>query len=339
LKALVPASAIAGGWLLGCGGDAPSSGPTAGTSSSPAQGGASGGTQASAGSMSAAAAGNSGSAQAGASAMPMATAGASGGTSMSAAGQGGAGAGGSAGTSATTMGGAGGASGSAGVAAPGTAWASGGTKSMQGNYPDPFAMGQGGAACMLYPTQTLGPCYAQTPAMREDISDGSLGLPVRLSFLVVRMSGCAPVADASIDIWHSGADGIYSAFARGTVCNPGTMEVRDQMFCRGVQLTNDQGRADFSTVFPGWYAGRAIHIHFTIRVDGRAEVTSQLYFEDALTTEIQAQGQYAARGMRDTMNSEDMTFRSGGASPDEVIMQSAKRPDGVLHAWKVLSIG
>jgi protocatechuate 3,4-dioxygenase beta subunit len=246
---------------------------------------------------------------------------------------------GAGGMSAPATSGAGGMAGSAGaVAGPSVPWASGGTQSMSGAYPDPFQMGMGGTPCALYPSQTLGPCYAQMPALREDISDGMAGLPLRLSFLVVRGNACMPVADASVDIWHSGLQGIYSAFSIGSICNPSTMNVRQEMFCRGYGMTDAAGRVDFSTIFPGWYSGRAVHIHFTVRIGASAEVTSQLYFDDDLVTEIQAQGEYAARGMRSTINSADATFRSGGASPEEVLMSTVKRPDGALHAWKVLAI-
>jgi protocatechuate 3,4-dioxygenase beta subunit len=217
-------------------------------------------------------------------------------------------------------------------------WASGGTKSMQGNYPDPFTAGSMGAMCVLYPPQTLGPCYAQMPPTREDISDGMTGLPVRLSFLVVRSDGCTPIPNASIDIWHAGVDGIYSAFERDTICNPSTKEVSSERFCRGVQVTNVQGKAHLSTIFPAWYTGRAVHIHFTVRVNGREAITSQLYFDDRLCDEILAQGEYAARGPRDTTNAGDFIYLFGGA-PAEITFSTAKRPDGVLHAWKVLSIG
>jgi protocatechuate 3,4-dioxygenase beta subunit len=176
------------------------------------------------------------------------------------------------------------------------------------------------------------------PMMRQDISDGMPGLPVRLSLLVVR-GGCMPVADADVDIWHSGFDGVYSDYATHTICNPGTMSTQGKMFGRGVQRTNAMGRVDFNTIFPGWYRGRTIHIHFTVNVGGRATVTSQLYFEDALADEIVTQGDYSARGQRDTKNSADGVFRSGGATPEQIVMLTAKRPDGVLHAWKVLSIG
>jgi protocatechuate 3,4-dioxygenase beta subunit len=225
-----------------------------------------------------------------------------------------------------------------GVAGPGVMWATGGTAMLAPSYPDPFVMGAG-TTCRLYPSQTLGPCYAEEPMMREDISDGLDGLPTRVSFLVVGADGCTPISDATVDIWHSGSQGIYSAYAMGTICNPGSEDVRSDMFCRGVQAVDETGRVNFSTVFPGWYRGRTLHIHFTVRVGGREVVTSQLYFEDELVDEILAQGFYKARGMRDTTNQRDGIFASGGASPAQVVMEHAKRPDGVLHLWKVLAIG
>jgi protocatechuate 3,4-dioxygenase beta subunit len=227
---------------------------------------------------------------------------------------------------------------SAGSAAnPNVDWASGGTKSMSGPYPDPFAMGNAGTACQLYPAQTLGPCYSSGPEMREDISDGATGLPTRLSFLVIRSSDCTPIPGATVDIWHSGFDGVYSAFGFG-ICNPSGLNVANEMFCRGVQTTDERGRVDFLTIFPGWYSGRAVHIHFTVRASGMGQATSQLYFDDDLTTEIQAQGEYAARGMRNTTNAQDGVFRSGGASAEEVVFKTAKLADGSLHAWKVLAV-
>jgi protocatechuate 3,4-dioxygenase beta subunit len=232
--------------------------------------------------------------------------------------------------------GAGGAMGGGGmgsVAVP-MGWATGGTKAMQGMYPDPFAMGVGDM-CRLYPRQTLGPCYANGPMMRRDISDEQPGLPMRLSFLVVR-SDCSPVPNATVDIWHSGREGTYSAL-NSPICNPTSMSTVAETFCRGVQATNEAGVAEFDSIFPGWYFIRTIHIHFTVRIDG-AEVTSQLYFDDELTDEILGQGGYETRGPRPVRNGTDMEFRTGGATPEQVTFETAKRADGALHAWKVLSI-
>jgi protocatechuate 3,4-dioxygenase beta subunit len=213
-------------------------------------------------------------------------------------------------------------------------WASGGTSAMAGNYPDPFA-GGAGSVCALYPAQTLGPCYASPVQTREDISDGVVGVPVRMSFLVVASDGCTPVPNAEVDVWSAGSNGVYSAFASGT-CNPERLDVARLDYCRGKRNTDANGRVDFSTVFPGWYRGRTIHIHFTVRANGREYITSQLYFDDALSDELLRQKDYADRGPRDTTNRTDSILRGGNVAP--VLFETAKRADGTLHAWKTLSV-
>ena len=217
-----------------------------------------------------------------------------------------------------------------------TSWATGGTKAMSGNYPDPFATSPSlaAAACPLYPAMMVGPCYSGSPAEREDISDGLTGVPLRLSFLVVQGAACSPVPNAVVDIWHPGVNGVYSAYASG-ICNPERLPVVDQRYCRGTQTTDANGRANFSTIFPGWYALRSIHIHFTVRA-GAKSFTSQLFFEDLLSDEILATTEYASRGKRSTKNGNDILLL--GMSLPSVLMSTAKRSDGALHAWKVLSL-
>lgn len=214
------------------------------------------------------------------------------------------------------------------------AWALGGTQAMAGGYPDPFLEAPQ-TACVLLPAQTVGPCYADT-LRREDISDGLPGVPIRMSFLVVRANTCSPVSNAEVDIWHAGSNGIYSAYARGTICNPGRDDVRQETFCRGIANTDSDGRVDFSTVFPGWYTGRTIHIHLTVRVGGVSYITSQLYFDDALNDELLSLPLYAERGRRDTTNATDGILRA--SEPAKVMFSVAQRPDGALHAWKVIAI-
>lgn len=227
----------------------------------------------------------------------------------------------------------------AGVDLANVPWAMGGTKSMAGGYPDPFGGAGAGTMCELYPAMTLGPCYAQGPASREDITDGLPGLPVRLSFLVVRATGaCAVVPNAEVDIWHTSAAGVYSTYASG-ICNP-TRAAQPTgptaKYCRGTRVTDANGRTDFNTVFPGHYPGRSIHIHFTVRIGGRAYQTSQLFFDDKLSDEIMLTKDYAGRGRRNTTNANDGILR--GVDLKKVVASYAKRPDGALHAWKVLAI-
>jgi protocatechuate 3,4-dioxygenase beta subunit len=228
------------------------------------------------------------------------------------------------------------ATGAAGALQGTAAWATGGTTALAlASYPDPFLTGAAGEACTLAPALTLGPCYAET-LVRKDISEGYPGLPVRLSFQVVYADTCEPVPDATVDIWHTNAAGIYSAFAKGSMCNPTDEEAAAAKFFRGVQPTDANGRADFDTVFPGWYQGRTVHIHFTVRVAGKDYVTSQLFFDDALTDAIMAaHPDYSGRPARGTRNTNDGIARQGGGA---TMLATARRDDGVLHAWKTLAI-
>ena len=241
------------------------------------------------------------------------------------------GAGGSSGTGSTgSTGGAGGAGGTIETGA----WATGGTASMTGTYPDPFTEGLG-STCELLCAATLGPCYAAT-LVRKDISEGQNGLPVRLAFLLVD-EACKPVEGATIDIWHTSATGLYSGDDSISMCTLDNAEAVAARWFRGVQSTDAKGRADFDTCFPGWYNGRTIHIHFTIRVKDVEYVTSQLFFDDALTDEIIAsEPVYKDRGKRDTTNANDGVITAADA-PD-YSFQTKRMDDGAMLAWKTLVI-
>src|SRR5271165_1115373 len=149
----------------------------------------------------------------------------------------------------------------------------------------------GAPACVVRPEQTEGPFFVDEALNRSDIRSDprtgqtSAGVPLRLVFNLSRTDGpaCAPLRGVQVDLWHSDATGRYSDVS-GFGYRPSTV---GQQFLRGYQLTNAAGSAQFLTIFPGWYAGRAVHLHFKIRlVEASApgfSYTSQLYFDDALT--------------------------------------------------------
>jgi protocatechuate 3,4-dioxygenase beta subunit len=214
----------------------------------------------------------------------------------------------------------------------GGGWATGGTKSMTGNYPDPFATGVGNV-CMLTCSAILGPCYART-LERKDISEGHDGLPVRLSLLILD-EACKPLPGVSIDIWHAGPNGIYSGDDSAANCNFNDTEALASRWFRGVQTTNESGRADFDTCFPGWYAGRTIHIHVTLRKGDVEYLTTQLFFDDLLCDDITTtQPLYKERGMRDTTNASD-AFITPVAAPD-YSFRTARMADGAMLASKAI---
>jgi protocatechuate 3,4-dioxygenase beta subunit len=186
------------------------------------------------------------------------------------------------------------------------------------------AAGSGGAVgmldCAAKPDMTLGPYYVDTGLTRADIrTDGSTGtaeegVPLELAFSVARIAAgaCTPLQGAVVDVWHCNALGVYSG-----VRDPG-FDTTGQTWLRGKQRTDARGRAAFTTIFPGWYRGRASHIHFTIRspaAAGTYEFTSQLFFEEALLTSIYTgTAPYDARGDEGRQrNAEDGIYRRGGS--------------------------
>lgn len=173
-------------------------------------------------------------------------------------------------------------------------------------------------ACVVRPAQTEGPYFVDEKLNRTDIrSDpgngkASAGAPLDLAFRVSRLNGaaCAPLAGAVVDIWQCDADGVYSDVKD----IGGQFNTIGQKFLRGHQVTGTDGVARFVTVYPGWYTGRTVHIHFKIRTDPGSqkgtEFTSQVYFDDAFTDTVFAAGPYK-KGER-TRNERDGIFRSGG---------------------------
>jgi protocatechuate 3,4-dioxygenase beta subunit len=166
----------------------------------------------------------------------------------------------------------------------------------------PVAVASGAVACVLTPELTEGPYYLPNEAVRRNITEGRPGTPLGLHLTVVDISTCKPVKNAAVDIWHADAGGTYS----GVQGNTGT-------FMRGIQRTNANGLALFQTVYPGWYQGRAVHIHVKVHLGGNVVHTGQLFFSDALTDAVYKSAPYNRRGARDTRNASDSIYRNGGS--------------------------
>ena len=176
-------------------------------------------------------------------------------------------------------------------------------------------------ACVVRPEQTEGPFFVDVGLERSDIrSDPSTGevsegAPLTLRFNLSQISGgaCTVLAGALIDVWQCDAGGVYWG-----VEDDGAPEAAsEQKFLRGHQRTDGDGVARFTTIFPGWYRGRAVHVHFKVRTEVAGqpyEFTSQLYFDEDLIDQVHARAPYAARGRRTTTNADDGIFRDGGES-------------------------
>lgn len=158
-------------------------------------------------------------------------------------------------------------------------------------------------ACIVRPELTEGPYFVDEMLERSDVrtdpSDGTerRGLPLALTFLVSNVANraCSPLPNVMVDIWHCDAQGVYS-----DVLDPNFGSTAGQKFLRGYQVTDENGLARFTTIYPGWYQGRAVHIHFKIRNYPPArsgfDFTSQLFFAEAVSDRVFQMPAYQKRG-------------------------------------------
>lgn len=193
--------------------------------------------------------------------------------------------------------------------------------------------------CVVRPELTEGPYYVEEDLERSDIrvdtSDGTTrpGAVLNLAFEVTEVidGACVPLEGAIVEIWHCDASGQYSDVSDGG------FDTRGQNFLRGYQLTDENGLAGFTTIYPGWYSGRAVHIHFKVRSSSSAseafEFTSQLFFDDVLTDDVHSEFPYALKGYRDTLNASDGIYRSGG---DQLLLDvTGNSTDGFLSVFNI----
>jgi protocatechuate 3,4-dioxygenase beta subunit len=181
-----------------------------------------------------------------------------------------------------------------------------------------------GETCPATPAQTEGPFYFDPRLVRQDIAEGRPGVPLRLRLQIVDAEACAPLRGARVDLWHCDAAGTYSGYdGEGSA---------GETFLRGTQFADADGIVSFATVYPGWYQGRATHIHCKAWTDAGREVTSQAYFPDELSDAVYQGGAYARRGGRRLLNRDDGIFRRAGGGEATLIevRRTAEGYDGAI---------
>lgn len=188
--------------------------------------------------------------------------------------------------------------------------------------------------CVVRPELTEGPYFVDEKLNRSDIRPDpsnntvSEGVPLALAFVIsqVGAGSCVPLKDAQIDVWHCDALGVYSGVEGST----GTK------FLRGYQMTDANGKAQFTTIYPGWYRGRAVHIHFKVRTTGVSgesyEFTSQFFFDDSISDQIYTQQPYSQHPGRDTLNANDNIYQGGGS---QLLLAPTKNGDSYAATFSM----
>ena len=195
--------------------------------------------------------------------------------------------------------------------------------------------------CRVTPEEMEGPYWFDVDSVRRDIREDREGTPLRLG-LRVQDAACAPISDAVVEIWHCDALGSYSGFesasasanapqnlrgaaGAGTQAGPGgtggggaggggAARTDDETYLRGAQVTDANGVVEFLTVYPGWYTGRAVHVHLKVHLGGTTALTSQLYFPDDVNDRAHAVAPYATHAGSRTTNDVDLIFHADNLS-------------------------
>lgn len=205
------------------------------------------------------------------------------------------------------------------------------------------------ASCSLTAEQEVGPYYLNLERMRADLTEGKSGVPLKLRLTVVDAKRCVPLENAALDIWHCDAMGVYSGFTANRPEGPPDMPPPDfgdqppgpppafrnrkhdnTTFLRGLQLTDASGVVEFSTIYPGWYMGRTIHIHMRAHIGGEVSgtkyggghisYTGQLFFPEHISDAVAKCEPYKAHQIERTRQDEDGVFLSQHGSGSVVTL-------------------
>lgn len=227
-------------------------------------------------------------------------------------------------------------------------WASGGTDLISVAYPADTIFDTV-TACQIGLTDatTEGPCYYQSDT-GEDISVGLTGLPMQLCLQLIN-EDCEPLSNYTIEAWHCDTRGIYSgdtsesadaARFAGDFCTGGDAEAEAATYYRGQLTTDASGRVNFKSCFPGWYAGRTLHIHFAVSdSEGTNRVISQFCFPDEFTEDICTTHElYSDRGVQDTPLSGGTDTVFPASDFGGFMMTTEQNSDGTMLAYAVIQI-
>ncbi|MBS9436256.1 twin-arginine translocation signal domain-containing protein [Photorhabdus noenieputensis] len=186
--------------------------------------------------------------------------------------------------------------------------------------------------CTLAPEQISGPYFRNDKIIRRDITDSEVGIPFLLKITIMDNKTCKPVENLFVDIWHCNSRGKYSGWSH---ISPDVVphvdgiasvnRTDEQNFLRGAQSSNKNGIVNFTTIYPGFYAGRATHIHIAIRKLS-ANVTDkehfafvgQMYFPEEINTEVYKYDMYSERKITRIKNYEDVYFKNMNGHLSEI---------------------
>jgi protocatechuate 3,4-dioxygenase beta subunit len=219
---------------------------------------------------------------------------------------------------------------------------------------DSVSAAEAASACKLTSEAIEGPYYLDGMLRRRNIVEDRTGVPLNLQLRVIDSIRCKPIRNAAVEIWHCDGSGVYSGYTdlgsggggggpipTGTPTGPppggggGHVTPTDDLtFLRGLQVTDRNGRVSFRSIVPGWYTGRAVHIHTKVHTEGKATATGyigghtchtgQLYFAEKLVTLLNGYAPYSTNTTTRVLLDQDFLY-PGTGSPGGLLALSYQR--------------
>ena len=198
-------------------------------------------------------------------------------------------------------------------------------------------------ACRSTERQTQGPFLTPDSPLRSDIREGAAGVPIKLELTVVDDFWCKPVSEFVVDIWQCDANGLYSgvdnvSFDLNTLqMTDKVTDLKDKSFLRGHQVTDEHGKAVFTTIYPGWYTGRLAHIHVRLiwRDVAWTAFDTQLYLPEDVERAVYETKSYAARGPNPIGVDRDLVVKGDTESVEALTVSLDRDGDGYKGSFEI----
>ncbi|KAL4804045.1 Intradiol ring-cleavage dioxygenase [Aspergillus unguis] len=186
---------------------------------------------------------------------------------------------------------------------------------------DPSELFASGGTCVLAEDVTQGPYYVTGEMIRDNLIEEQEGVDLYLDIQLLDSETCEPVPNVFLDFWHCNSTGVYSGIVANGNGDSSDETNLDSTFLRGLQQTDDAGVAQFHTLFPGHYTGRAPHIHVLSHPNGTTVNTNndtisglyttssshvgQLFFDQDLISLVEENEPYASNTQELVLNEDD----------------------------------
>ncbi|KAF7555190.1 hypothetical protein G7Z17_g2355 [Cylindrodendrum hubeiense] len=219
---------------------------------------------------------------------------------------------------------------------------------------DPETLFSGYNSCILTPEVTQGPYYVSGEYVRENLIEEQEGLDIILDYQVIDIDTCETVPNVYLEMWHCNSTGVYSGVVAGGNGDSSDQSNIDNTWLRGIQLTDEDGVAQFESLFPGHYTSRATHIHImahtnatllanqTLGSENYASHVGQAFFDQDLITEVELLAPYNTNTQTLTTNAQDSILSEEVATEGvDPVMEYTLLGDALadgLFAWLAFGI-